>query len=586
MRLKTWTRQKFLLTLTVSLIFVSDAVAVDFSKISQFLKKNSSKVERNYWKYHKQFSRELCRPGTEEEFWKRFREFRGDGHYLPRTIDGKLDRKTLNRFIPEIKKKKDWIKTQKEKLKETENFKKLLDELDLLEEEVSKLISYKEQYEEEDDDSKKISIKNKSKYLFIKFKEDFLGFLKKVPFLTSYRYPVDHFELRENYDEVKNSESTLEKQRANEVYFYRKVVQDGAQNPNGSHSDRFLRAMLDTLTLGMKENPDFIPEETRYDLSSAFYGLRKQLKRKPRGQVKRLQEWEDRVGRMLDYYDSLKRNKVKVGGHFETGDQIIETQAKARARLKEFVFKKHKKTYDFWAKKDEVYRALYVLTTTLFNEVGSIDAPYALERKDVAQVVLNRVNNPKYNFIPESDFLYEYLVDEKQKGPLKGNPWLNVLFKEGEFSFTYYFIHGAVRVFCPDMTRVGQRLRKANLKIAIEKLKEPHQPFAGVRYFSRASMLGRINMDDIWSEYQPISERPGRLLKGRTSKKVLGHYKKGEYDYRYHFFDDQGRRFKVIEVKDEVYALEVASKRIYSYRNPHYFKYFEKSPNRSGQTNP
>jgi hypothetical protein len=339
--------------------------------------------------------------------------------------------------------------------------------------------------------------------------------------------------------------------------------------------------MLDTLTLQMKESPDFIPEEMRYDLNSTFYGLRKQLKRGPKGQARRFQEWESRVSRMLDYYDSLKKNKVKVGGHFETGDQIIESQAKARAELKEFVFNKHKDVYNYWQSKDEIYRALYVITTILFNEVGSIDAPHALERRDVTQVVLNRVNNPKYNFIPTSDFLYDYLAkpsgpeDEKKK-PIKDNPWLNVLFKEGEFSFTYYFIHGAVRVFCPDMSRAGRRLRSSNLKIAIEKLKNPHDPFKGLRYFSRASMLGRISMDKIWSEYNAIPERPGVVLSSKTSKKVLKSYKTGDYNYRYHFYDGTGRRFKVIEIDEDVFAIELNGLNVYSYRNPHYFKYFEK----------
>ncbi|MCF8057690.1 MAG: hypothetical protein K9K67_00225 [Bacteriovoracaceae bacterium] len=562
--------------LIVFLLFNFQVAATDLGKLAKFIKLNENQVRKNYWKHHKEFTKENCRPGTEEEFWTKFRSFRGDGHYLPRATDGKLDRKTLNRFVPELIKKKEWIRSQREQLEKTSDFNELLKELELLEESVEQLIKYKEQYVEATDESAKVSIKNKSKYLFISFKRSFLNFLKKTPFLTSYRYPVDHFELRENYDEVKGGEEKEVKARANEVYFYRKIVQDGAQNPNRSHSDTFLRAMLDTLSLKMKENPEFIPEEIRYDLFSAFYGIEKQLKRGPKKQAKRFQEWFDRVERMLEYYESLKKNRVKVGGHYETGDQIIETQAKARADLKEFVFKKHKEVYDFWSKKEEVYRALYVITTILFNEVGSIDAPYALERQDVSQVVLNRLNNPKYNFIPENDFLYPYLIDEGKKGPLKDYPWLNVLFKEGEFSFTYYFIHGAIRVGCPDMSGAGRKLREKNLEIALERLKEPLGPFKGLRYFSRASMLGRISMDDIWSDYNPISERAGVLLPKVERLKLLGEYRQGNYKYRYHFYDDQGRQFKVVEINDEVYAIETKTQLFHSYRNPHYFKYFEK----------
>ena len=562
------------LLLLFSYLFSQAALTSDFDALSKEVKKSKKSIIKEYWKHHKNFTRKACRPGTEEEFWKKFRNFRGDGHYLPRNVEGGLDGKTLNRFVPELQKKQKWIQSQRDSLKKIESFKSLLETLKKLEEDVKYLVSLKEKYEEAESDSVKISLKNKSKYKLILFKKEFSDFLKKVPFLTSYRFPVDHFELRENYDEVKESNNEKEKRRANEVYFYRKVVQDGAQNPNRSHSDTFLRAMLDTLSLSMKDSPEFIPEDLRYDLNSAFYGLEKQLKRGPGGQARRFEEWNERVGRMLDFYNSLKKNKVKVGTHFETGDQIVKTQAKARKELKEFVFNKHKEVFNYWADKDEVYRAIYVITTTLFNEVGSIDGHHALERKDVTQVVLNRVHNPKYNFIPETDFLYPYFVEGRTKEALSKYSWLNVMFKEGEFSYTYYFIHGAVRVFCPDMTRVGRRLRERNLKIALERLENPNGPFKGLRYFSRASMLGRISMDKIWKDYRPISERAGVRLKNGEAA-LFKKYKAGDYAYRYHFYDDIGRRFKVIEIDDTVYALEVSSNHLYTYRNPHYFKYFE-----------
>lgn len=557
----------FLLSLLVS----QSGEAGDISKLQKFLNFNESKAVENFWLYHKEFSSLHCKPGTEEEFWKHFRSFRGDGHYLPRTIEGKLDRKTLNRFIPELGSKKSWIKNQIEILKKETSFKELLAEVIELEKEVDEIVKLKELYQESSSDTVRISLKNKSKYKLIAFKNQFLKFLKKVPFLTSYRYPVDHFELRENYDEVKNNLNEKSRMRANEVYFYRKVVQDGAQNPNRSHSDTFLRAMLDTITLSMKEDPDFIPENLRYDLYSSFYGLEKQLKRGPRGQIKRFREWYDRVDRMLEYYESLKKNRVKVGSKFETGDQIVEEQAKARGELKEFVYQKHADVYNYWAQKEEIYQALYAIVTILFNEVGSIDSPHALERYDVTQVVINRLTNKKYNFIPETDTLFKFL--KEGKGEITGNPWLNVLFKEGEFSFTYYFIHGAVRVFCPDMTKLGQKLRQRNLGIALEMIKKPNHDFKGVRYFSRASMLGRITMDKIWSEYRAIPEKPG--VKVEDSDAILKEYKAGNYKYRYHFTDDLGRRYKVIEVRETAYALDVKTNLLFTYRNPHYFKYFE-----------
>jgi hypothetical protein len=572
-------RAFFIFTLILSFYQSSHVFAVDGDMWGEFankIRKDRKGIVKQYWSHHKKFFAKTCRPGTEEKFWQYFRDFRGDGHYLPRTVNDKLDRKTLNRFIPELRAKRDWIQKQKKTLSKIKSFKALKKELKSLESDVQKLVSFKEAYEDSTDDAAKVSIRTKSKYLFLSFKARFTKFLKKVPYFTSYRYPVDHFELRENYDEVKGSKKEEGKQRANEVYFYRKVVQDGAQDRNRSRSDTFLRSMLDTLVLSMKEKPDIITENIRYDLFSAFSGLQRQLKRRPSTHYKRFMGWESRVTRMLEFYNSLKKNKVRVGSRFETGDQIIETQAKARAVLKDYVFKRHAEVYNFWAKLSPIHRALYVITTTLYNEVGSIDGSDALERKDVVQVVLNRVENQKYNFIPKEDFLYSYFVKGRSDSELQSNKWLNVMFKEGEFSFTYYFIHGAVRVFCPDMSRIGRRLRKKNLSIALDSLANTKRTFAGIRYFSRASMLGRISMDDIWTDYRPIAERPGRKIsKNVTKAKILKAYKAGDYKYRYHFFDGQGRKFKVIDIKDKTYSMRVKTQELFTYRNPHYFRYFE-----------
>ncbi|MBC99103.1 MAG: hypothetical protein CME63_15285 [Halobacteriovoraceae bacterium] len=81
----------------------------NFTLIQKRMKKNPESIEKTFWTLHKKFSKQLCTPGTEEKFWDLFRNFRGDGHYLPKTLEGKLDRNTLYRYIPEIKKKKSWI---------------------------------------------------------------------------------------------------------------------------------------------------------------------------------------------------------------------------------------------------------------------------------------------------------------------------------------------------------------------------------------------------------------------------------------------------------------------------------------------
>ncbi len=565
-----------LCSLLNSVVSAKEVERSQWQEFSRKVKNSRKSLTSEYWKHHSTFSKKICRPGTEEKFWKLFKAFRGDGHYLPRTVDEKLDRKTLNRFIPELEVKRVWIQKQKKVLSKIKNFSLLKKELNSLESDLKKLVSFKELFEDSRDDAYRLSIKTKSKYLFLSFKARFTSFLDKVPYFTSYRYPIDHFELRENYDEVKGSKNEAEKRRANEVYFYRKVVQDGAQDLNRSRSDTFLRSMLDTLVLSMKENPEIISENIRYDLFSALSGLARQLRRSPKAHMKRFEEWEGRVTRMLTFYNSLKVNKIKVGRTYETGDQFIQSQAKARGALKTYVFKKHAEVFNFWTKLDPLFQALYVITTTLYNEVGSIDGRDALERRDVIQVVLNRVGSKKYNYIPKEDYLYKYFIEGRTESELRENDWLNVMFKEGEFSFTYYFIHGAVRVFCPDMSRIGRRLRARNLELALDSLSKSKRTFSGIRYFSRASMLGRISMDDIWTDYKAVEERPGRrIIKSSLKAKILKAYKSGKYDYRYHFNDEEGWRYKVIDVNKKVYSLNINSGELYTYRNPHYFRYFK-----------
>ena len=150
--------------------------------------------------------------------------------------------------------------------------------------------------------------------------------------------------------------------------------------------------------------------------------------------------------------------------------------------------------------------------------------------------------------------------------------WINVLFKSGEFSFTYYFIHSNLRIFCPDMSSKGVRLRKQNLSIAYNALKKPNNNFKAERYFSRASMVGSVDMTKIWSAFSPYPERAGEKIK--KSSYLLKRLRDEEYDYFYYFIDPFGRYFRVISIDEKTYVLSLEGEEFYTYRNRHYFKYF------------
>ena len=81
----------------------------EFEALRKILHTQEKSVLSDFNKYHQDFTKTLCKPGTEEKFWTLFREFQGSGYYLPKTIKDELDRKTLNRFYPELLKKQQWI---------------------------------------------------------------------------------------------------------------------------------------------------------------------------------------------------------------------------------------------------------------------------------------------------------------------------------------------------------------------------------------------------------------------------------------------------------------------------------------------
>jgi hypothetical protein len=552
------------------LISQASAIEVSSKPLFKISGKDFNVIEQ-YLDIHAQFFKNACRPGVEQEFSKLFSGFRGEGYYIPVDEAGKLDRDTINRFIPELVRKRDWIFSQIEYTKTLKDFNALKAPIKALYPLIDELLKFREGMVNGDEKDAVNRASNRSKYQFISFRAQMKRLIDQFAFLKSYRHPVDHFELRQSYDKVKDVSGAESKKRANEIYFYRKIVQDGAQNPNNSGSDSFLRAGIDTVALQL-DRAQGMTDDLRYDVEWILKAMESHVDAGRDKKILRLEEWRERTQKSIEFYESLKKGKVFVRDHFETGEQLIESQSKAKFILKSFVLEKQKGVYQFWNKRSELMQALFAIETILYNEVGRVDGEDGLERRDVTQVVLNRTTLPEYSEIPETDPLFALIADKDHKGPWKKNPWLNVLFKEGEFSFTYYFIHGNLRIYCPDMTRIGRHLRKENLKIALEHLRKPRPDFDAVRYFSRHSMLGRIDMGPIWSDHEVIAERAGKQVK--VDKRLLKLYGKGEYRFFYNFIDPLGAAYKVVEIDGEVYSLNSKLGLVFKYRNPHYFRYF------------
>ncbi len=571
----SWLHKGFL----ILLIVLNSAAASDVAPVTALGKliKKPAILAKEYIKLQEQFSKKVCRPKVEEKYWDLYRDFRGDGHYIPVLGDGKLDRMTVSRFVPEIENKISWIQSLKKDLNKRKGFDDVTAALKVLREKLDDSLRLKYKIYSEKNPRNQVMVTVESKYSMIALKDAFKNVANKIPFLLSYKYPVDHFQLRENYDEVKNSEVAKDIQRKNEVYFFRKIVLDGAQNPNTGGSDSFMRAVLDTMSLELEKTPDVLPETLRHDLDWSIRAIEGHLARYGREKIlARLDEWEERTKRELEFYIALKNDRVRSGNHFETSLEILSRKEKARYLLKDYVLTKQKEVYEFWSRQSPLNQSIFALETILFNEVGRFDGSLALERRDVAQVVINRTLLPHYNQLTEKDSLFSYLSEHHRKHQAE-YPWLNVMLKEGEFSFTYFFITGSVRIFCPERTRIGKALIRENVNLALEMLAKPNFDFTALRYFSRASMLGRISMDQLWPNYQPIAERPGRLVVNNAAR-YNKLFNSGQKTFLYHFTSPEGVEYRVYDLDGEEVVYEPLSKQFYTYRSPHYFKYFKPVP--------
>lgn len=539
--------------------------------------KKRHQVISQYLKLHRMFRKTLCPAGTEEHFKRLYRKFKGYGYYVPTLPDGKLDRANVEKYLPEIEKKKTWIESLMRKLQGGANFKEMRRGIKEIDRAFLSLLDLKHRYFQalnRGQGSHGLE-REQSRVARKKLAKKFEDFLQKVFFLLSYGFPVDHFDMRQRYDRYKAQKNHRGKLMANDIYFLRTILEDGAQDPDHTSSDRFLRANINTLVLNLRTPRDFITENTRYDMVSVLKGIKKQIDKGKEKQLSRLAEWRDRVERNYRFYRDIE-DKTTL-----SGDKWLKGKSRSGEVLKEFNRKKQEDVYRFWANKSELMRALYVLETILYNEAGNVDGRDALERSDIAQVVINRSRIPFYSLLTSEDEMTLNL--KKELGPLDSYKWANVLFKKGEFSFTYYFIFSSVRVYCPSMTRSGRFLRRENLKIALKMFRKPNDAFRALRYFSRQSMLGRIDMASIWKGFVPLPERPGKVaLRGRYLRSL---YKKGRYLYLYNFEDPSGQKFKVVQIKGKSYLLPQGKGKkggkgrltFYKYRNPHHFKYFKVS---------
>ena len=529
---------------------------------------NLYKKSYEYKRLHKKFSKEVCSGGADQKYYKFLRDYRGSGFYLP-LLGNDIDRAAIKSNLSHFKKKIDFIKKTEKQLQSIEKLPTFEEISSPLQESLRKLLNYKKIYSQKLGKGELEKLQKKSNEELNKLKKELDAFFSKVFFLKSYNFPNDHLKNRREFELSKNKDDLKSKKLANKVFFFRKIVEDGTYNKKNGGSDLYLRSTLDTLYLTVKKERNFISENLRYDLEWTLRYIEKLLKRGKQEQVDRLSDWAERTQRNYDFYKDIVKvnNKAKA-------KKLVKEKNEASIKLKEYVYTKQAQAYKWWMKQPELMRAVYVLETILFNEVGRVDGPDALEREDVAQIVLNRVEHPFYSTLDPDQELVKHLgLSEKD---YKDSKWLNTLFRVGEFSFTYHYISSVVKIFCPDMSYVGRALRDKNVKISLKAVNNFRKEFNVLRYFSRVSMLGKIDMSTVWHGYKHFPERPGYEV--GTQRNLVRLYLGDKYQYLYSFTDPSGNPFEVVKIGEKIYSVTWVKGRpkFFKYRDPHLFKYFTK----------
>lgn len=543
------------------------------------------KIDRHIYNYEKAFTTyrtALCRPKTENVFNNKLQAYRGQGYWIPE-FNNDVDVQTIKELLPLMEKKLSWIREEKSKLEKNKKFPRKSVTGDM-KKTFNELLLLKKAELEEDYTLKQVS-RQKAIVLVKKLQEEYETLLSELSFFSNFNFPNDHLKNRRQYDQHKGSDKPESQKIANHTFLYRKILEDGAYDKNHNSWDMFFRTTLDTLYFELRESEDYLSENARYDLEYLFSRVDSELAKGRDFAIERFTEWEERMSKSLSFYTTLtlpEHNNITLinGKRTTLNRELILEHNEAQNALKDFVYKKQADVYEFWLKQSELNRAIFTIETILMNEVGGVDGKAALERMDVARVVLTRLQQPKYLSIGPQEFIYPHLRERISVEKINKETWLNALFKQGEFSFTYYYMSGSLHIFCPDMAPVAKKLRAENIRIALKALKQVDNGFQATRYFSRASMTGRIHMDSIWGDYQAYPERPGLLLKNSQALPLQNKLDKGDFIYLYSFVGPDNLNYQVVQIEEKTYVVSRINKKslFYAYRNPHYFRYFTKIP--------
>lgn len=521
--------------------------------------------KRSFNQVFRSFSNEVCKPGTEHRYESLLKKYKASALYLPEKEEGVVDKKALSWYFKELRKKERWIASLITSLKRRKDFNQEKTLLDKTQKSLEKLVHLRSDLIKGKTQLDSDKAQKREKLLFKDLKKKFLSLSDHLDFLKGYSFPVDHLADRTRYESLKESSFPKDKQKKARLYLKRKLVEDGTSIEVSYYGDALLRTLFNTLFLSFK-NHETLDEKLRYDLDDFLAKVDRQLRRGIRYHIKKNQKWwETTKALRADYalalkgFVAIKDKKVSLSEYLKS-KKILENE------LKNFVLQKQAQTYQYWQKQPEDYQRLYTLLTILYNEVGRIEKKSSIERQDIVKLVYNRYEGNRYSRIPASHQRAELF---HQNGRSR---WLDVLFKEGEFSFTYFYIPSVVRTFCPDMSLSGRRLRAQNANIVSKIDQKDTKREGAVRYFSRISMIGRIDMSSIWNGFEAIDRFKGQRVRGPSS--LIKKLKAGDFIALKEFKED-GDDFWLIKLEDHSYVMRKKDFALFQYRDPALFRFYK-----------
>lgn len=276
---------------------------IALSSISIAKGPSDSEIINKYLSLHRAQYKETCNMQVYNKSKKLYKDFLGDGIFIPFKLDGQLDEESISEHIPLMKKKREWVANIRKRLSKMRSFRNVLARNREIRKQFESAMEHNYNYRYAKTLDEKSSLAIKSKKEIKQFLKDFNAYLGSLYFYQSFKFPVDHLHLRSEYDKYKNIETPDGKAKSNSAYLLRKIVEDGSVDSKRGRSDLSLRSLIDSVYLrSIGFEKAFLTDDLRYDIHDLIDRLDRVLRRGHKKTLSRIKYWEKKIIERENYY--------------------------------------------------------------------------------------------------------------------------------------------------------------------------------------------------------------------------------------------------------------------------------------------